>query len=105
MYKKHLTVLPMFRDIVGAEKRVAELRQADVNEFLSIVERLPPRWKDEARRRRMTVRDLAEVVHAKTMSPKSFDDTYKASIRAFLKVARTSWSDPGFPGNAHHRGH
>ena len=65
MYKKHLTVLPMFRDIVGAEKRVAELRQADVNEFLSIVERLPPRWKDEARRRRMTVRDLAEVVHAK----------------------------------------
>jgi len=97
MFKKHSVVLPMLRDLIGAEKPVTQLRQADLINFFAVVQRLPPRWKSEARKRRLAVRELAAIEHPEGMAPKSFDDTYKASVRAFLVVAKSRWQDQGFP--------
>jgi len=96
MFKKHQPVLSMLLDVIG-DKPVKSLKQADINDFFSLLEKLPPRWRDECRRRKLTVRQLAELDHPETLGPKSFDDTYKACVRAFLKVAKKDWQDQGFP--------
>jgi integrase len=96
MLKKHQTVLPLFLEVVG-NKPVAAIKQSDIKDFLNLVQNLPPRWSDARRRRRISVAKLAEEKHAITMSPKSFDDTYKACLRSFLKDANAQWHDEGFP--------
>lgn len=96
MYRKHKPVLSMFLDIVG-DKPINEIKQADVNEFFELVCRLPPRWADACKKRKLTVRQLAEHDFDITLGPKSFEDTYIASIRPFLKAAKKDWQDQGFP--------
>lgn len=96
MFKKHRPVLAMLLEVVG-NKPVNEIKQADINEFFSLLHKLPPRWRDECRKRKLTVKQLAELDHPDALGPKSFDDTYKASVRAFLKVAKKDWQDQGFP--------
>lgn len=96
MYKKHLLVLGMLLEVVG-DKPITELRQADINGFFALLERLPPRWADECRLRKLTIRQLAAIDHKKTLGPNSFENTYMASVRPFLKAARRDWQDQGFP--------
>lgn len=96
MFKKHRPVLTMFLEVIG-NKPVNDIKQADINEFFSLLNKLPPRWQDECRKRKLSVKDLAKLDHAETLGPKSFDDTYKASVRSFLKVAKKDWQDQGFP--------
>jgi len=59
-------VLPLFLKIVG-DKKVSQLKQADVNRFFEVVQKLPPRWSDEIRRRGVSVLALAGQDHKKTM--------------------------------------
>lgn len=94
MYKKHKPVLSMLLEVIG-DKPITELRQADLNEFFELLGNVPPRWRDECRKRKLSVRQLAELEHSITLGPKSFQDTYVASVRPFLKVAKTSWQDQG----------
>jgi integrase len=96
MFKKHKPVLSMLLEVVG-NKPINELKQADINDFFELLERLPPRWADQCRKRKLTVRELAELDFDITLGPKSFDDTYIASIRPFLKSAKKDWQDQGFP--------
>lgn len=96
MFKKLQPVLAMLLDVVG-DKPVKDVKQADINDFFSLLEKLPPRWRDECKRRGLTVKQLAELDHPEALGPKSFDDTYKACVRAFLKVAKKDWQDQGFP--------
>ncbi|MFZ2267566.1 MAG: DUF6538 domain-containing protein [Azonexus sp.] len=96
MFKKHKAVLLMLLDVVG-DKRINELRQADINNFFELLGRLPPRWADQCRKRKLTVQELAELEFDETLGPKSFDDTYIASVRPFLKAAKKDWQDQGFP--------
>lgn len=96
MYRKHKAVLPMFRDVIG-DKPVSEIKQTDINDFFELLERLPPRWSDECRKRRLTIRQLAAIDHAKCIGPKTFRNTYLACIRPFLKESRRLWQDQGFP--------
>lgn len=96
MYKKHIVALPMLREFVG-DIPVTELRQAHINDFFTLLQRLPPRWKDQCRRLGLTIRKLAELDHPEKIAPKTFDDSYKASIRPFLDDAVTNWQDSGFP--------
>jgi integrase len=96
MFTKHKTVLPLFVTIVG-DKKVSQLKQADVNDFFEVVQKLPTRWSDQLRKRGITVMQLAAEHHEKTMAPKTFEDTYKACIRAFLQAAKRDWQDDGFP--------
>lgn len=96
MFSKHMTALPMLREFIG-DIPVTQLRQAHINDFFALLQKLPPRWKDQCRIRKLTVSELAELEHPETLGPKTFDDTYKASIRPFLDDAVTNWQDSGFP--------
>ena len=96
MFKKHSAVLPLMLDVIG-DKPVDELRQSDLNKFFDLIQRLPPRWSDRCRQRRISVVALADEDHELTMAPKTFEDTYKACVRAFLRDARIHWQDEGFP--------
>lgn len=96
MFKKHKQVLPMLLEITGT-KPINELKQADINGFFVLLEKLPPRWSDECRMRKLTIKKLAELEYSKTLGPKSFEDTYKASVRSFLKTAKKDWQDQRFP--------
>ncbi len=42
MFMKHKMVLPLFVTIVG-DKKVSQLKQADVNDFFEVVQKLPTR--------------------------------------------------------------
>lgn len=96
MFRKHKPVLSMFLGVVG-DKPINELRQADINDFFELVGRLPPQWAAECRRRKLTVQELAELDFDVTLGPKSFEDTYIASVRPFLTAAKKDWQDQGFP--------
>lgn len=96
MLRKHVQVLPMLLEIIG-DRPVDQLRQAHINEFFDIVCNLPPHWKVQCRKQKLTVRQLAELDHEKTLAPKSFEDTYIASVRPFLIAAKKDWQDQGFP--------
>lgn len=96
MFKKHKQVLPMLIDVIG-DKPITELKQADINDFFDLLGNLPPRWKDQCRKKKLNVRELGELEHPITIGPKAFDDTYIASIRPFLKAAKKDWQDQGFP--------
>lgn len=96
MFKKHSAVLPLLLDIVG-DKPVDGVRQADLKRFFDLVQKLPPRWSDICRQRSITPMKLAEEPHVKTMAPKTFEDTYKACVRSWLRDARVQWQDEGFP--------
>ncbi len=54
MYRKHKAVLPMLLEIIR-DKPVSAIKQANINEFFELLERLPPRWSDECRKRRITI--------------------------------------------------
>jgi integrase len=96
MLKKHQTVLRLLLEVLG-DRPVSSLKQMDLNGFFDLLHRLPPRWSDELRKRKCSVRELSAMHHPKLMGPKTFDDTYKASVRAFLVAAKKDWRDQGFP--------
>lgn len=96
MFRKHQTVLPMLLEIIG-NKPINELKQVDINGLFTLLEKLPPRWPDECRKRKLTIKELAELEHPKMLGPKTVEDTYKACIRQFLKAAIRDWQDQGFP--------
>lgn len=98
MFKKHKPVLGLFLEVVG-DKPIHTLKQADINKFFQVVTNLPPRWKDECRRKNIGALELSEKEHLIKMSPKSFDDTYMASVRPFLGDCKVNWGDQGFPHN------
>ncbi len=95
MCKKVCAVLPMFQEVVG-NKPIHTLRQTDINRFFEVVNKLPPRWKDVARQKKLTVFEVANLGLGE-MAPATFEGTYKAVITPFLSTARTNWQDKGFP--------
>lgn len=96
MLKKHRPALNMLVEVVG-DKPVNELRQADINEFFDVLTLLPPRWSDQCRKLKLSVRELAELEHEETIGPKTFQDGYIASVRPFLEAAQRDYGDQGFP--------
>jgi hypothetical protein len=73
MLKKHRTVLPLLVSVVG-DKRVNQIKQADLNRFFDLVCHLPPRWVDVCRKRKITPVELATLGEGE-LAPKTFEDT------------------------------
>jgi integrase len=97
MMKKHNAVLPMFLEFVG-NKQVSHLRQkSDIVDFLEMVMRLPPRWKDIHDKQKLSARQIAEQSHPVTIAEGTFAGTYRASVSMFLDWAMTNYQDEGFP--------
>lgn len=96
MYRKYSAVLPLFLEVVG-DKPIDQLKQIDIENFCHFICRLPPRWTDQVRQRKISVVQLGQEDHEKTISPKTYEDTYVASLRPFLNEAVRVFGDQGFP--------
>jgi integrase len=96
MLKKHHIVLPLFLEFVG-DKPISDIKQADIKGFFALLNKLPPRAKDQARKLKLSLTALAERPHATTLSSASIKDTYLACLRQFLSDAKRDWLDEGFP--------
>ena len=96
MFKKHEVALPMLKELIG-DIPITELKQAHINDFFSIVQKLPPRWKDQCNKEKLSIRELAALKHPKTISGKTFQDSYKASVNPFIEDSIVDWQDQGFP--------
>lgn len=98
MLKKHTVTLGLLLEVVG-DRPVTELRQKDIHDFLGVLCKLPPRWKDEQRRRGLSVRELAAMPWPSCIAPKTYEDGYVASLRPFLLDSINLYGDQGFPLN------
>lgn len=98
MFKKSRAALQLFLLVIG-DKPVDQLRQGEIDGFFETLCRLPPRWSDIARTSKCDVRALAEKSWPQCISPKTFDDGYKAAIRPFLRESVRRYGDEGFPAN------
>ncbi len=67
MLKKHRIVLPLFLEFVG-DKPISDIKQADIKGFFTLLNKLPPRAKDQCRKLKLSLTALAEQPHAKTLT-------------------------------------
>ena len=96
MNQKHGFILPAFLEVVG-DMPVTDLRQSHVKDFLVTVQKLPPRWSDLRRKDGLNIRDLAAREWDQTLSLKTYEGSYLASLRTFIERAVADWQDVGFP--------
>lgn len=91
---KDATCMSKFLDIVG-DKPMSALRQQDIREFFQIAQRLPSQRGGPKKPEGITWREWAgDTV---TMSPDTFKNNYVAPVRHFLKWAKSTYHDQGFP--------
>ncbi len=95
MYKKHQSFLPAFLSYVG-DRPVDEIRQIDLNEFARVLCKLPPRWAEIIKKTGQSLVAIAAQEHSETISPKTFEYSYLACLRPFLKAAKRIYGDSGF---------
>jgi hypothetical protein len=98
MFKKHQAALGLLLESVG-NVPVSQVRQLQIDAYFDMLCRLPPRWADEVRRKGISVQELAKLAHEATLSPKTFEYSYMASVRPFLAEAKRLFGDVGFPQN------
>lgn len=99
MLKKHKATLALLLDIVG-DKPVAELLQKDIYDFLRAVCKLPPPVvRQGAAARSDGPADRHHGVAPESISPKTYEDGYVASLRVFLIDAFNLYGDQKFPPN------
>lgn len=96
MLKGHKQALPLFLAVIG-NKPVAKIKQDDIVDFFEITNQLPTFWRRHCKRLKLSVRALAAEDLTPKWSPKTWEDTYLASIRAFLGYAKSRWQDQGWP--------
>ena len=96
MFKKTEPTLRLFLEVIG-DKPVSALRQVDIDGFFTLLCKLPPRWRDEQRKRGGTVSALAAVAWPECIAPKTLEDSYMAALRPFLGDSRRLYGDQGFP--------
>jgi len=96
MNEKHGFILPAFLEVVG-DMPVTDLRQSHVKDFLVTVQNLPPRWSDLRRKEGRSIRELAAQKWTETLSLKTYEGSYLASLRKFIERAIADWQDVGFP--------
>lgn len=96
MNEKHGFILPAFLEVVG-DMPITELRQTHVKDFLLTAQKLPPRWSDLRRKGSKGIRELASQSWDETLSLKTYEGSYRASLRTFLERSVADWQDAGFP--------
>ena len=94
MYKKYKAVLPLLLELLG-DKPVSQITQLELEQFFKDICNLPPRWRDKVRHGK-TVRQLLSTEHSSGLAPKTFEDTYVAAVRPFIKESKRRFSDPQY---------
>ncbi len=91
---KDAACMTKFLEIVG-DKPMSALRQQDIRDFFQIAQRLPSQRGGPKKPDGVTWREWAgDTV---TMSPDTFKNNYVAPVRHFLKWAKSTYHDQGFP--------
>jgi len=96
MLKKHQAALGLLGALLG-DRPINQLRQTNINEYFRVVEKLPPRWAQVAKRQGVSARELADANNGGTLNKKTFDDNYLVPVRIFLEYCSQFWQDEGFP--------
>lgn len=98
MFKKYRPALELFLEFRG-DCPVDQIRQMDIEDYFELLCKLPPRWMDEKRKRKASIKELAEMEWEKCFSYKTFKDGYLAAFRPFLQASIRTFRDQGFPAS------
>lgn len=96
MFRKLTAALALFLEVIG-DKSVAALQQIELEDFFTLLCKLPPHWATEKRKRRCTPAQLAAMEWPRLIAPQTFKGTYYVALQLFLPAAQTSYRDQGFP--------
>ncbi|AVO35325.1 hypothetical protein C6570_14630 [Ottowia oryzae] len=94
--RKIVRCLTLFREVVGKDLPIAQLRQLHVTDFLRTICRLPSDWANRFDEGESIVGLLAAEAD-EVMSPTTYKDNYRAPLKAFLRDSRRDYGDVGFP--------
>ena len=95
--RKVMRCLVLFGEVLGAATPVASIRQLFVTQFLRSICQLPTDWAAQFDAGRMSVAEMLESASAEVMAPTTYNDNYRAPLKAFLRDARRDYGDEGFP--------
>lgn len=96
MFKKYRPALDLFLEYVG-DRPVDQIKQMDIEGYFTLICKLPPRWYDEKRKRKVSVRELGDMKWKTCLASKTFKDGYLAAFRPFLSASIRTFRDQGFP--------
>ena len=96
MFKKYQGATALLLEVLG-DRPVVSLRQKEIDDFFSLLCRLPPRWKDKARQQQKTPVELAAMEWPECINTKTFEDGYMAALRPFFRDAARVFGDDGWP--------
>lgn len=96
IFRKLTGALALFLDFIG-DKPVTALRQIELEDFFTLLCRLPPHWATEKRKRGCTLAQLADMEWEARIAPQTFKGTYYVALQLFLPAAQTSYREAGFP--------
>lgn len=96
MFKKYRNALGLLSDVLGSREYTL-LKQKDIEDFLTLLCRLPPRWSDIKRIRGLTIAAIAEQTWPSVISKNTYEDGYLGAIQPFLEWAQRVYGDQGFP--------
>ena len=96
MFKKYRPALDLFLEVIG-DRPVDQIRQMDIENYFDLLCKLPPRWYDEKRTRKVGATALAAMTWPKCISYKTFKDGYLAAFRPFLSASIRTFRDQRFP--------
>lgn len=89
--------LGMYLELAG-DVPLQDLKQVTINEMFDLVSRLPSNWRAIQKKGGLSVQEIAERAHeGELISPKTFSNQYKACMTTFIKWARGTYADQGFP--------
>lgn len=94
--RKLVRCLELFREVVGKVVPAQDLRQLQVTTFLHDICRLPSNWATRFDQGEALAPMFEEEVE-EVMSPRTFNDNYRAPLKAFLRDSRRDYGDQGFP--------
>jgi hypothetical protein len=99
MFKTHRAALSVFEEFIGGKVRVSNIKQVDINAFFDTLCVIPINWRQIAKTKKLSFRQVAEQYPGVGVSPKTFENGYKSSIRPFLEHSKINFQDQGFPQN------
>jgi integrase len=96
IFRKLTCALGLFLEFMG-DRPVDNIRQAELEDFFTLLCKLPPHWATEKRKRGCTVPELAALGWAQCIAPQTFKGTYLVALQLFLPDVQTRYRDQGFP--------
>lgn len=92
----HRKTLGMFLAVVG-DKPIAKLGQDDIDDFFQLIARLPTDYKQQCKVLKVSLVELSEMEHEKTLQFETFKSGYLQTINQFLEWGEDKKKAADFP--------